>query len=180
METTTKGPLVIEENALMLIEGNLKRIFSMKVGHTTFREIQNVIVGCANNNQEMVGLLFELLLNGQIPENANNQIQALMRSLVMQFMVPVRLAKEVVERGEFINFITSDMVTHQDRCAFLNRMTRLDGSEFLLMTDVRDTLHLIRHFVSRLIEIRQSNVGEESVKANQEGLDVIKELIKQL
>ena len=66
-------------------------------------------------------------------------------------MMLIRVAKDIHERGEFINFITSDMLAQQERCVFLNRLARVDGQEFLLMTDVQNTCHLIRHLLSRLL-----------------------------
>ena len=85
-------------------------------------------------------------------------------------MMLIRVAKDIHERGEFINFITSDMLAQQERCVFLNRLARVDGQEFLLMTDVQNTCHLIRHLLSRLLEAQKNPIGEKNLQEIQEDL----------
>lgn len=96
-----------------------------------------------------------MLINGKLIQDLPAEQKQASQSLIADFMMPIRVAKDIHERGEFINFITSDMLTQQERCVFLNRLARVDGQEFLLMTDVQNTCHLIRHLLARLIEAQK-------------------------
>ncbi len=166
--TAESKTLVLEDNVFLLLEGNLKRIFATPIGYTTFREFQNIVFNCANGQQEMANFFFEMLINGKLIQTLSpNQKQAA-QTLIAEFMVPIRVAKDIHERGEFINFITSDMLAQQDRCIFLNRLSRVDGQEFLLMTDVQNTCHLIRHLLARLLEAQKNPVGEKNLQEIQE------------
>ena len=74
-----------------------------------------------------------------------------------------RLAKEVFERGEFVNIITSDLVTQEEQFAFVNRLRRIDGEEFVFMSDPQNTVHLVTHFVGRLYELEKNPKVEKRV-----------------
>ncbi|ANH78603.1 CT584/Cpn0803 family type III secretion system protein [Candidatus Chlamydia sanziniae] len=160
--------LELEDNIFLLLEGNLKRIFATPIGYTTFREFQNVVFNCANSQQDIANFFFEMLINGKLTHEVEAQQKQAAHSLIAQFMMPIRVAKDIHERGEFINFITSDMLTQQERCIFLNRLSRVDGQEFLLMTDVQNTCHLIRHLLARLLEAQKNPVGEKNLQEIQE------------
>ena len=157
--TTKPKNLEIDNNTFLLLEGNLKRIFATPIGYTTFREFQNVVFNCSQGQQELANFLFEMLINGKLLQELPAGQKQSAQSLIVQFMMLIRVAKDIHERGEFINFITSDMLAQQERCVFLNRLARVDGQEFLLMTDVQNTCHLIRHLLSRLLEAQKNPIG---------------------
>lgn len=164
----------LDDKMLMLFEGNLKRIFALNVTRSTFREIQNVILNCTNQNKTLSNLLFEMLLTGTIPEGMGNEKQKeILEDIVKDFTIPARLSKEIYERGDFINIITSDAVSQKDQFAFINRLRRIDGEEFTFMTDPESTLHLIQHFIGRLSEL-------EKVPKSKELLDKYKGVLVQL
>ena len=168
--TTKPKNLEIDNNTFLLLEGNLKRIFATPIGYTTFREFQNVVFNCSQGQQELANFLFEMLINGKILQELPAGQKQSAQSLIVQFMMLIRVAKDIHERGEFINFITSDMLAQQERCVFLNRLARVDGQEFLLMTDVQNTCHLIRHLLSRLLEAQKNPIGEKNLQEIQEDL----------
>ena len=168
--TTKPKNLEIDNNTFLLLEGNLKRIFATPIGYTTFREFQNVVFNCSQGQQELANFLFEMLINGKLLQELPAGQKQSAQSLIVQFMMLIRVAKDIHERGEFINFITSDMLAHQERCVFLNRLARVDGQEFLLMTDVQNTCHLIRHLLSRLLEAQKNPIGEKNLQEIQEDL----------
>lgn len=171
----------LDDRVLMLFEGNLRRIFAMKITRSTFRELQNVILNCANQNKELANYLFETLLTGQIKGTLNNEKhQEVLEEVIKHFTIPARLAKEVYERGEFINIITSDLVTQEEECALLNRIRRIDGEEFVFLSDPQNTMHLIQHFVARLQEFNSKEKGSEAIKKLKKELGVIGERLKQL
>ena len=168
--TTKPKNLEIDNNTFLLLEGNLKRIFATPIGYTTFREFQNVVFNCSQGQQELANFLFEMLINGKLLQELPAGQKQSAQSLIVQFMMLIRVAKDIHERGEFINFITSDMLAQQERCVFLNRLARVDGPEFLLMTDVQNTCHLIRHLLSRLLEAQKNPIGEKNLQEIQEDL----------
>ena len=168
--TTKPKNLEIDNNTFLLLEGNLKRIFATPIGYTTFREFQNVVFNCSQGQQELANFLFEMLINGKLLQELPAGQKQSAQSLIVQFMMLIRVAKDIHERGEFINFITSDMLAQQERCVFLNRLARVDGQEFLLMTDVQNTCHLIRHLLSRLLEAQKNPIGEKNLQEIQEDL----------
>ncbi|AAF39669.1 hypothetical protein C6H88_04505 [Chlamydia muridarum str. Nigg] len=178
--TTKSKTLEIDNNTFLLLEGNLKRIFATPIGYTTFREFQNVIFNCAQGQQELANFLFEMLINGKLLQELPAGQKQSAQSLIVQFMMLIRVAKDIHERGEFINFITSDMLAQQERCVFLNRLSRVDGQEFLLMTDVQNTCHLIRHLLSRLLEAQKNPIGEKNLQEVQEDLDSLRAHFEEL
>lgn len=162
MAEVKKEKTHLDDRVLSLFEGNLKRIFAMKVTRSTFREIQNVILTCTNNDRQLANDLFELLMTGQIKEGFCNEKQReILEKVILDFTIPSRLAKEVFERGEFINIITSDTMNQQERFAFFNRIRRIDGEEFQFVTDMESTIHLLQHFTTRLQELEKTPKGKE-------------------
>lgn len=172
---------MLEDKVVMLFEGNLKRIFAMKITRSTFRELQNVILSCANHNQEVANFLFETLMTGQIkPGSVNEKHQEVLEQCITLFTIPARLAKEVFERGEFINIITSDLVTQGEECAFLNRIRRIDGEEFTFLSDPMNTVNLLQHFAGRLPELLKNTKAREELEKHKKELSIIGERIKQM
>ena len=172
--------LELEDNVFLILVGNLKRIFATPIGYTTFREFQNVVFNCSNGKQEVANFFFEMLINGKLIQDLPAEQKQASQSLIADFMMPIRVAKDIHERGEFINFITSDMLTQQERCVFLNRLARVDGQEFLLMTDVQNTCHLIRHLLARLIEAQKNPIGEKNLQEIQEDIVSLKNYFEEL
>ena len=172
---------MLDDKIVMLFEGNLKRIFAMKITRSSFRELQNVILSCANQNQEVANFLFETLMTGQIkPGSVNEKHQEVLEQCITLFTIPARLAKEVFERGEFINIITSDLVSQGEDCAFLNRVRRIDGEEFTFLSDPTNTLNLLQHFAGRLPELMKNPKGKEELEKNKKEIGILGERLKQL
>ena len=181
MPEQTKNKVVLDDRVVMLFEGNMKRIFAMKISRSTFRELQNVILNCTEQNKDLANFLFETLLTGQIKSAVpNKKHRDILEDVIKNFTIPARLAKEVSERGEFINIITSDLVSHEENFAFLNRLRRIDGEEFVFMSDPQNTMHLLQHFVGRLLELASAPKGSEELNKYKKELNLIGERLKQL
>jgi|GEM_PF-1438020 len=181
MAENTKEKVVLDDRMIMLFEGNMKRIFAMKITRSTFRELQNVILNCVNQNKESANFLFETLLTGQVkPIITNEQHRKVLEETIRFFTIPARLAKEVFERGEFINIITSDLVSQQEQFAFLNRLRRIDGEEFEFMSDTQNTLHLLNHFVGRMFELSASPKAADELEKHKKEIGLIADRLKQL
>ncbi|MCC5832219.1 MAG: DUF5414 family protein [Chlamydiales bacterium] len=181
MPEQTRQKVALDERVVMLFEGNMRRIFAMKITRSTYRELQNVILSCANQDKELANFLFETLLTGQIKATVpNEKHREILEEVIKNFTIPARLSKEVYERGEFINIITSDLVSQQEHTAFLNRLRRIDGEEFIFMSDAQNTLHLVQHFVGRLYELESNKHGKEELTKYKKELGVIADRLKQL
>lgn len=181
MSEQTRNKILLDDRIVMLFEGNMRRIFAMKISRSTYREIQNVILNCANQNKELANFLFETLLTGQLKnEITNEKHREILEDVIKNFTIPARLAKEVAEKGEFINIITSDLVNSEEHFAFVNRLRRVDGEEFVFMSDSQNTVHLVSHFVGRLYEMAKNpKVGAELEPFKKE-LTLLGERLKQL
>lgn len=181
MAEQTRNKIVLDDRMVMLFEGNMRRIFAMKISRSTYREIQNVILNCVNQNKDLANYLFETLLTGQVKgENLNEKHQEILEEVIKNFTIPARLAKEVHERGEFINIITSDLVTQEEQFAFLNRLRRIDGEEFVFMSDPQNTVHLVNHFVGRLTELEKNSKAKAELQKFKSELNILGERLKQL
>lgn len=171
----------LDDRTLILFEGNLKRIFAMKITPSTFRELQNVILSCSNQDKNMANFLFETLMTGQIKESVGNEKQReLLEEIIKDFTIPARLAKEVHERGEFVSIITSDLAVQNDQTAFLHRIRRIDGEEFIFFADSQNTIHLLQHFVGRLYELEKHPKGKDQLAKYKNELSLIADKIKHL
>ncbi len=181
MPEQTRNKLNLDDRMMLLFEGNLRRIFAMKITRSTFRELQNVILTCTNQNKELANFLFETLLTGQIKgEIPNEKHREILEEMIKNFTIPARLAKEVTERGEFINIITSDLISNEDQFAFVNRVRRIDGEEFVFMSDPQNTLHLVNHFVGRLYELEKNPKSKTELNQFKKELSMLGERLKQL
>lgn len=174
-------PIPIEDRILILFEGNLKRIFAMKITRSTFRELQNMILTCSGHNKDIANFLFETLLIGEVASGWLNERETRrMEEVINHFTIPARLAKDVHERGEFINVITSDMISQQDDSALLNRIRRIDGEEFVFLSNAENTMHLIQHFIARLQELQSNKKVQDDLAKYKKELNLASERLKQL
>lgn len=140
---------------------HLQRLFSLKIGRTTFRELQNAILNTVEGDRDQASQLFDALMRGDVPETlADTESLPAIRALIDAFSVPARLARDVYERGDFLQVITSDVIRQNDTPLFVNRIRRIDGEEIQFITDVESTVHLLQHFVGRLSDLEgQGNEG---------------------
>lgn len=148
---------MLNEAMIHHIEAVLKRIFSIKITRSTIREVQNGLMACTKNDRELSQDLFEAIISGQLQQGfaSHPQIEFL-KKLLAEFTIPLRVAKEVFERGEFVSMVTSDMITNENEVAFVNRVKRIDGEEFSFLTDPLSTLHLLHHFTARVQELEKN------------------------
>jgi hypothetical protein len=155
---------MLNEKSLQLLDGALTRIFALKVARSTFREIQNVIFKITNGNREEITDIFEALFTGTIkPSLLPANLTEPFRDICRKFTIQIRLAKEIFERGDFINMVTSDLIGQEGEIAFINRLQRIDGEEFLFITDTTSTVHMLQHFFSRLQELEAHETGKNEL-----------------
>ena len=169
---------MIEEVQFNQIRKELSRIFALPITRSTMREVQNALaVICPQDSN----LLFQTLISGENdkPTELSTNENKLME-IIDDFSVSVKVAKDVYERGEFINLVSSDIIAQPNRVAFLNRIRRVDGEEIHFFTDTRGTINLLNHLLERLQELKKNDIGRESLKNSKEALSTVKQRIDQL
>jgi transcription elongation factor len=154
----------------------------MSIMRSTFREIQNAILSSVDGNKDNANQLFEALLVGEVKDGVvQNKSKDALKNVIERFTIPIRLAKEVYERGDFVNIITSDLLSQQpDRFVFVNRIRRVDGEEFQFITDPESTIHLLQHFLSRIQDLERSPEAKKTITEHKKDLVALKAKIDQL
>lgn len=171
---------MLSEATVTRVRSSLQRIFSMKITRSTFREVQNAIISASGESKDEVNDVFESFLSGKIKDKmAKGKALDTLKSTIDEFSIPIRLSKEVHERGEFVNIITSDTLTQGDRIAFLNRVRRIDGEEFHFVTDPESTIHLLNHFIGRLKELEKSDQTMEILAKHKDDLLKLKDRVEE-
>jgi hypothetical protein len=165
---------MLKEETFKTAKNHLKRIFSLKVSRSTFREVQNAILQTSNGNEEEANALFETLLNGVPSKKTPDAAKASAEELVKEFSIPVRLSKEINERGDFISMIASDTLTKGDQFALVHLVKKIDGEEFRFMTDFESTMQLLNHVMARVEEMSKLAAAKPLFKEKREKLESIK------
>lgn len=163
--------MAIDDRMVQTLNNGLSRIFAMKVTKSTFREVQNLILALTNGKENEADALLQALVGADhdsslFTGNAGEEI----RKVSENYAIAVRLSKDVLERGEFINLLTSDALGSNKGPLLLNRIRRIDGEEFQFITDANSTVHILQHFVGRMSEIAKTDEGKSSLEKVREGL----------
>ncbi len=166
----------LDQARIKHFERSLQRVFSLPITRSTFRQLQNAILAIVDGDRDRANLIFEALLTGEIKEGVVNQAdQAAFRKVIDAFTVNAWVAKDVFEKGEFINIISSDIIQQQNRLLYANTLRRIDGEELQFLTDFESTLQLLQHFVQRLRESKDRfDVSSELFQAHRKELAALK------
>lgn len=172
---------MIEEKSMQQLEIVLRRIFTLPVTRTTFRELQSAFMGIARGDQELLTDLLESLLSGQIKPSLNDQVEVeFFQKLIGAYCIPARVAKEVHDRGQFVSFITSDLLTQVKGVVFSNCIKTVEGDELRFATDLESTIQLLQHFCGRLHEAKRVESSEPEFERLDEALGKVKEALNEL
>jgi len=159
----------------------LRRIFALPITRSTLREIQSAMMAVCEGDQETFQKLMESIASGEVKDELAKKTKGKSLSeFVKKYQVELIAAREVHDRGEFVNFITSDVLTQQNRVVFSNCFRTIDGNECRFITDVESTVQMIGHFVGRLEEASKVDGGKEAVAAQKETLKKIKSLLERV
>lgn len=160
---------------------DLQRIFSLKISKSTFREVQNAVVQATKGDKAETEALFQSLYTGKATDGlAKGEALDNLYDLVEHYNIPVRVAKDVLERGDLINMITSEVTGDAEHFLFVNRIRRVDGEEFQFITEPASTLHIVQHFISRLHECQKKDAGVKVVANLREQLQQVKKQLDTL
>lgn len=173
----------MSEKALSLLEGGLKRIFSLPVTQMTYREVFNLVLVAAEGDKEMPERLLEALATRKMPEKWSEADKERLRKLSDQYSMSIRISREVMDRGEFLSLLTTDVVDGQQQkqqMLFLNRVRRIDGEGFQFLTDPLATAQLLAHFISRLSDLKETDAGAELLNKLSGDLGKVRDLLDDL
>lgn len=142
---------MLNKEQTTLIDQSLTRIFALPITRSTYREIQNAILRSLDGSREKTQFLLEMLFKGNVVDDP------VLKEIVEHYSVKTRLARDVMERGDFISLLTSDITKANDKALLINRIRRVDGDEFQFLTDSDNTLNILEHFIGRLQEIKNQD-----------------------
>lgn len=159
-----------------------KRIFSFSITRSTYREVQNALMGFSDRNEETLKALMESFFGGVVnPALASKCKGDSLQKLIDEFGMQVRLSREVHDRGEFVSFLTSDVLSQAgNKVLFANTVRRVDNEEFRFISDVESTLQIVNHFISRLQEAKRMEAGQGSLNSVKDEIFEIKSKIEEL
>lgn len=169
---------MLTEHLVNELNIQLQRIFCLPITRSTFRDLQNVIFGLAGQSQDKANLYFEILLTGSMKDGSVSEgAKEKMRTIIERYTVPVRMSKEVFERGEFIGGMTSDIIfdgQNGQNPFIVTRIRRIDGQELQVINNAQTTLFTIQHHMQRLEELSAHEKGKEQFKHLKEQLNQLK------
>lgn len=169
---------MIEQKQVMHLALVFRKVLALPITRTTFRELQSALMGLAQGDRELFTDVAESLLAGQVKPILKGQIDVeAFQRFIEQFHVQTVVCKEVHDKGQFITFITSDVLNQPQGAVFSNCIKTVDGKEHLFLTDVESTLQLIQHFVGRVHEAKNMESSKESFEKLSERLSNLKKAV---
>lgn len=165
----------MDDKKLANVKKGLKRVFSMPITRSTFRELQNALMATTEGDRDLANNVLESLMAGESKGNGNT-----MKAIVEDYAIQAQLSRDIFEKGEFINMITSDILTQPGNVVFSNRVRRVDGEEFHFITDVESTIQIILHFIGRLQELDKSEGTKSVLTKAKDHLKLIQERAGQI
>lgn len=145
---------MITKEQIDKLDTMLKRIFALPISRMTLREMQNAISTVIPEKQDVAQALYESLLAGEIQGSLKTKNEAPLNSLVGAYSAHSRIAREVAEKGEFMNSFSCEPFRQGNQVYFINRMRRIDGQEYHFLSSPDINLRLARMFIQRLNELK--------------------------
>ncbi len=173
---------MIDAKKIEQLDFAFQRILTLPVTRSSFRQMQNAVLFCVDGDRNKATQLLDALL-GFEPENAqvkNNRQDPAFQKLIERYALPLSVAQEVSERGEFLSIVTSDVINHPEMPLFGNRIRRIDGQEFDFITNAESAIQLLHHFSSRLQEMERLEKSRNVLKGLKNELISLKMRIDQL
>lgn len=163
------------------LDKSFKRILTMPMSKSTFRQLQNAIFATAEKNIESANDLIESLLTGNVKKDALKSVtKGSLDSFFINYAVPLSVARDVAEKGEFVSLITSDIIPHPSLAILSSRIRLVDGEEFQFLTDPESTMQFARHFLTRLQEFAQIESGKNVLTHHKEELKNIRNTLDEM
>lgn len=145
---------MLDKKSIIDLNNSFQRIFSLNITRSTYREIQNALKNHVKGEPPYADKVLLSLLKGKIePKVIDKNLKGNFDELIQKYSPLIQIAKDVYEKGEFVNFITSDTLNRGGSITFFNRIRRIDGAEFDFATDSSTTTQLLNHFFRKVQEI---------------------------
>ncbi|MBA2729064.1 MAG: DUF5414 family protein [Parachlamydiaceae bacterium] len=169
---------MIDAKKIKQMDLAFQRILILPMTRSTFRQMQNVIFQSVDGNREEANTILEALITnankkGQTPDTP-------LQDFFDRYTIPVGVAREVAERGEFVSLVTSDIISHPQMPIFGNRIRRVDGKEFDFISDAESCVQLLQHFSIRLQEMDKAEKSRNVLKGLKSELTTLKNRIEEL
>lgn len=152
---------MFDEKQMKMLEQTFKRIFAMPITRSTFRELQNTVAIIFEGDKDSFGKVIESLLIGRVRGGENEDDDSRFRTFVEEYTIQTRTAKDIIERGEYISVITSNVVSQANKPIFIHRMRRIDGEEFQFITDIDNILNILNYLVDRVQDLDKNEVTKK-------------------
>ena len=165
--------MTINKKDLPVLQQNLRRIFAMPISRSTYREVQSALIRVTDGNRELAQTYLECLTKGESKDH-----HALLHEIINEFHTPTRVALEILEKGDFLNFLSSDIAQTGQQVYFINRIRKVDGQEFQFLTDPESILQVTEHFAHRLLELKERS--KEFGDALMPRLNALKDIMERL
>lgn len=169
------------DKKIVELEKSFKRILTMPMSKSTFRQLQNAIYAAGDRNLDEANGLIEALLTGNVKDDIKKNVSKdVLDGFFENYAVAVSVARDVAEKGEFVSLITSDIIPHPSLAILSSRIRLVDGAEFQFLTDPESTLQFARHFLARLQEFAQIESGKNALSHHKEELKTIRKSLDDL
>lgn len=168
---------MLDKKTLLLIKEQLQRLFALNITRSTFREVQNIVL--AHTSSTLQEKIYSSFLSGKADSKCiDKNNRTLFEEVIQHFYPLIQIAKDVYEKGEFVNFITSDTLNRNGSITFFNRIRRIDGKEFDFATDTSTSLQLLHHFLRKVRELPNLKSTKKQKESLQKNLLAIREEIE--
>ncbi|MBA3720963.1 MAG: DUF5414 family protein [Parachlamydiaceae bacterium] len=174
---------MIQEEQLQKMKRALQRVFSLPITRSTFKEIQTTVFTFTSQDKDDANMVLEAILSGEVKLDGKSKEKVngkLLKEIVDEYCIPTRLSKDVLEKGEFINFMSSDMLRQGNAILFTNDIRRVDGEHFQFFSEPEGIIRLIEHFTGRLEEINRLDNAKEFLKGHSNELLALKDRYEKL
>ena len=140
----------------------LVRLFALPIERTTIREFHSSLARFVGTDEALLKTFLDAFLQGKLSLEIQSKEHLL--HLVEEFSPLVRLAKEIHDRGDFLNFVTSDQISYQDTIVFHHYLRCTDGKEMRFVTDIPTIVQLIHHLSQRLSDAANAESSQKSLE----------------
>ena len=151
---------MLTEMQLKSLSRNFMRIFALPISRLTILEVRNALNEALpeDKDKDKVKSIYESLLNGNTPNNnkENNNGNNDLEYFLEKYSPHVRFAREVAERGEFMNTFNCEFLQQGNQVYFVNRMRRLDGKEYYFLSAPETNVRLAHMFINRLRDLKKT------------------------
>lgn len=156
------------------LKSAFQRIFALPITKSTIREVQGALLSHAEGDSVKAGAMFDSLLVGEAKNNDT------IRTLIDEYAVQVRVARDVFERGDFLNHVFSEIVNQNNRAFLMHFLQRVDGEEFRFFTDVEGTILLLKHMLNRIKDIKTVEFFKADYEAAKPSLQALASQLKEM